>query len=436
MTNYLYGTDTQARLKKMIEDAVAQGKNPGYIADGDGVIYTVKQGRNEYRDINLIKAVKTQDELDALLKTAPFKGQKKPLTASGLAYKDFVNRACGGFGGFAARFPVLEGIADETTGEDLYEELRGSYIGGYNGWCVVGHRGLYKGVTVYDVNSLYPWASMTPGLPWGAPVEYGLGCPNWTPGVYYFLSVGVCDMETRGGCPAWLNPRHNWSILTLTQDDYRLFKEAFRANRLVYNYVGFRTADDLFEDFTPYWYEKKQTSTGAERDIAKMILNGFIGRLARKHDYTGTRCVKTAEGVRWERYTEHKAKAGDYIPLASAILARARGKIVRDLIQNSDSVIYSDTDSLHSLRPLDLPISDKLGDYKIEHKFSEVLYMSRRHYIGIEDGHAVAHIGGLLADNQRDLEARIDAGEITLQGLMSTDREPITYMQNNGVIMI
>lgn len=104
-----------------------------------------------------------------------------------------------------------------------------------------------------------------------------------------------------------------------------------------FSFYVFKLMESPFKHFATYYYEKKKKTKGFAHQRAKDILNLAVGYLQRKNPY-----------------------------LRAAIVGYANERIKSFMDENS---IYCNTDSLVSTkeRP-DLVLSDKMGDFKIEHK--------------------------------------------------------------------
>ena len=66
-----------------------------------------------------------------------------------------------------------------------------------------------------------------------------------------------------------------------------------------------------------------------------------------------------------------------------------------------DRFLYTDTDSLHlsgEQIPDDITISDKIGDFKIEHTFTQCTYKGIKQYMLVEDNKIVQCVSGIPKD--------------------------------------
>lgn len=86
----------------------------------------------------------------------------------------------------------------------------------------------------------------------------------------------------------------------------------------------------------------------------------------------------------------------------AGIVSASRLYIVSYIKKHMDRFLYTDTDSIHLKGqdiPSDIPISDKMGDFKVEHTFTKCKYKGIKNYIIVEDGHIIPTIAGVPKDS-------------------------------------
>lgn len=121
--------------------------------------------------------------------------------------------------------------------------------------------------------------------------------------------------------------------------------------------------DDKLSEF----YELKRTATDeADRSVYKMILNSLWGKLAARQ----TRYNKEHQMFKYRTHT---------ILIASQLISYVRLYMAKIINSNYDKFVYSCVDSIHSTEPLDLPISDKLGEWK-EQEVIKSIYIGPASY--------------------------------------------------------
>ena len=141
-----------------------------------------------------------------------------------------------------------------------------------------------------------------------------------------------------------------------------------------------------------YWYHIKETAKGALRAYAKLMLNavygylGFFNSPKMQYNYV----YDKDEDMVIKEPRDKKAYVGlkyPEIPAAAFITAYGRVKLARDINAiGIDHVVCCDTDSLFII-DLDyetiksrVSISDKLGDFKLEHEFNQIMSIKPKTY--------------------------------------------------------
>lgn len=121
--------------------------------------------------------------------------------------------------------------------------------------------------------------------------------------------------------------------------------------------------------FVPALYERRKVLKAA-RDGAhvgiKLALNSMYG--------------KTAQQVGWNKQTR-KPPRYHQLEWAGFVTSWCRAKIAEAALQDLDAVIAFETDALFTSRPLVLPVSDRLGEWK-ETRFLNLTYIQSGHYYG------------------------------------------------------
>lgn len=299
--------------------------------------------------------------------------------------------------------------------------LRKSYQAGWNYLNQNVSRETYKNqpVNVYDVNSLYPFIAATRPLPWGAPAFFKNGIPEEIKksreGEYYYFIRVKMSFDIKPGHFPFLQKRGDFtyritdymttSDMTIinkkTGEEYKMKAmpefilsqtdwEMVQRHYDIHNYeiidgVVFRTCRCIFKDFVNHYYTIKQQAsesgdTGTKR-VAKMIINGAIGGLAKRPTRINT--IFGEDGA--EHFVKSVNPSACNIHIASAILAYAREYTYEAAYANRESFIYSDTDSIHlygnqPARNIKID-SNKLGAWKLEKQADDAYYMKRKSYI-------------------------------------------------------
>lgn len=253
---------------------------------------------------------------------------------------------------------------------ELDEEQDGFVRKSYKGGFVYVKKGceskVYKNVTTYDVNSLFPSVMYYEQLPYGKGIYFTgkpqqkmlnlfplyvvhVSCifrlkPNHIPTIQIKKSMRFNESE-------YLENSNNESVdLWLTSIDLDLMLShydvwSFRWHDGYY----FRAKAGMFNEYINYWYNIKQNESGAKREFAKLMLNSLYGKFGSKIEKKITRpelserdCIRV--GLTGE--VEHvKPK---YVPVATFITAYARYKTITSAQKCYDWFLYADTDSIHT----------------------------------------------------------------------------------------
>ena len=141
--------------------------------------------------------------------------------------------------------------------------------------------------------------------------------------------------------------------MTMTRVDYELFLQHYDVYDLqVLDGCWFRTEIGLFDEYM-YKYKKiKESSQGAERELAKLYLNNLYGKFS-ANDSSSYKVpyINKKNVLGFELVEEHEKKPG-YIAIGSAITSYARRFVINAAQANfhgveNDGFIYCDTDSIH-----------------------------------------------------------------------------------------
>lgn len=146
--------------------------------------------------------------------------------------------------------------------------------------------------------------------------------------------------------------------MTLSCTDFELIKAHYDLYDFeILDGCYFNTAIGIFDEYINKYRKMKQESTGARRQLAKLMLNNLYGKTAASPDSSfkvaylkedksiGFYCVEAAD------------KQPGYIPVGAAITSYARNFTIRAAQANyhgpdKPGFIYADTDSIHcDLRP-------------------------------------------------------------------------------------
>lgn len=333
---------------------------------------------------------------------------------------------------------------------ELDSFIRKSYRGGYV-YLKPEHknkRGL-RGVT-FDVNSLYPSVMYDRVLPYGYPI-YFTGEPKPSKDYPLYIVHIKCAFE--------LKPKHLPTIqmknslafvpteyltssggdivdLTLTSVDLDLFFDHYDVYHLEWvKGLKFKGRAGFFTEYIDYWSNIKATSTGAIRQLAKLMLNSLYGKFATNPQ--GAKKIpvyNTEDNLVGFKYDDSDVRDPVYTAMGCFITAYAREKTIRSGQSVYDRYIYADTDSLH-LVGVEIPdILDvhptKLGAWKHEGTFTDSKFIRAKTYMETyEDGTEVTCAG--MPDN---VKAKVTydnfASGSTFEGKLMPKRVP------GGVVLV
>ncbi|MBR4003569.1 MAG: hypothetical protein IKI95_05915 [Clostridia bacterium] len=299
---------------------------------------------------------------------------------------------------------------------EIDNDLRKAYKGGFT-YVNDIYRGKEVGEgIVLDVNSLrlYPSVMYEKPLPFGEPYffegkyEYDVIYP-------LYIQQITCSFKLKKNKIPTIQVRHshfkeneyltssNGEIicLTLTNIDLELFFEQYDVEDLNFECGWkFKCLTGLFTSYIDKWIkikiESTQNGNKGMRQLAKLMLNSLYGKFATSQDVQSKIPFLGEDEIVHYKYSEKERKDGIYIPIGCFITAYAREKTIRtsQAIKDYslkkygvDMYLYSDTDSIHTLLPIDeveqfCDIDDvKLGAWKHESTFSRAKFIRQKCYL-------------------------------------------------------
>lgn len=326
---------------------------------------------------------------------------------------------------FEKWFPVLPIELDN----DIRRAYKGGYV--YLNPKYKGVRGLF-GLT-YDINSLYPWAMRNAGLlPYGYPMffegEY-VQDKNYP----LYITHLKCTFKVKENHLPTLQLKNNRRYIEteylttseievaagiyedepvemwLTSVDFELFKDHYNIDNLTFiNGYKFKGAKgcDLFGEYIDYWMSIKETTTGALRQLAKLMLNSLYGRFA-MNPKTRKKIPYLDEEVDVVKFTygDWEYRNPVYTAMGCFITAYARNKTVRSGQEVYHRFIYADTDSLSLIgydEPDNLEIHPThLGAWKNEGEFTDSYFVRAKTYLKTVNGKLKVTCAG-MPDNVKE----------------------------------
>lgn len=333
------------------------------------------------------KLTMTDTQLLTILREYDRRGLCK-ITAGGASMEAF---ASGEWKWYYDKFPQLE--------SDTKKSLHDAYIGGF----IVAKEGAYGKAIDVDCNSMYPSILRNEWLPWGLPEPYEgkyvqdddmpLHCDELTfraelkPNGYPFL----LDNRSVYGLNRLTSTR-GYVTRVLTDIDQKLLYENYEVS--VYRHVRgwkFRQSKGFFRSFVDEWGDLKQKATGEKRQMAKLVMNALVGKMA-SLPKGAVMLPMSKDGVTldWDiaRREESNLKT-DYLPVPVWVNAYARKKLMTVCRANSDRLLYANTDGciLSGWEPVDSCEihPTELGRWKIAAKYEKLTILGMNRYQGWKD---------------------------------------------------
>lgn len=355
-----------------------------------------------------------------------------------------------------------KGIFDKwfpTLPVELDDDIRQAYRGGFTYLqSFYRHKHVFGGITL-DVNSLYPSVMYYCMLPYGYPMYFE---GEYEPDTQYPLYIQHLK------CCFTLKPKHIPTIqkkgsgrfveteyltssvdlmgidepveLYLTTPDMVLFLEHYDVYDMEYiNGYKFKGTTGMFKEYIDFWMHIKETSTGAMRQLAKLMLNSLYGKFATNPHTRKKVPFMDDNGVVKYELDDPELRDPVYTAMGAFITAYAREKTIRSAQQVYDRFIYADTDSLH-LVGTDIPEGievhpTKLGAWKHEGTFVDSKYIRAKTYIETmieskktSDLATYARILNRTFDVWREPETiRFYDMKVTCAGMPDNVKELVTY---------
>lgn len=310
------------------------------------------------------------------------------ITAGAASMQAF---AAGDWKWYDSKFPQLES-------EDK-RSLHDAYIGGF----MLAREGRYEKAIDIDCNSMYPSILRDEWLPFGLPEAYEgryeededmpLHCDELIfraelkPDGYPFL----LDNRSVYGSDRLTSTR-GYVTRVLTDVDQALLMENYDVT--VYRHVRgwkFRRSKGYFSSFVDDWSKLKQRATGEERQMAKLVMNALVGKMA-SLPKGSVMLPSSDDGVtlRWDvaKRGESNLKT-DYLPVPVWVNAYARRKLIDVCRANADRLLYANTDGciLSGWEPAescDIHPTE-LGKWKIASRYERLTILGVNRYQGWRD---------------------------------------------------
>ena len=307
------------------------------------------------------------------------------------------------------------------------KDLRQAYKGGFTYLNPIYESKDVGSGEVLDVNSLYPSVMYKELLPFGEPFFYQ---GEYKEDRIYPLYIQrlTCSFTLKEGKIPTIQIKHRQFIdneyltssngeivaLTLTNVDLKLFLEQYDVEDLTYHSGWkFKAMHGLFTTYIDKWIKVKNDATISGnkglRQVAKIMLNSLYGKFATGLEVRSKVPYLEQDIVKY-KITAPERKDGVYLPMGAFITAYAREKTIRtsQAIKTYslnkygvDMYCYSDTDSVHTLLPIEelkqfCEIDDvELGKWKHESHFTKARFVRQKTYLEEIDGEMKITCAGL-----------------------------------------
>lgn len=278
---------------------------------------------------------------------------------------------------------------------------------GYFGGGTDVYKSYGKKLYYYDVNSLYPYAMLNP-MPYDLINPKLVNLANRTLESFFGFAHAKINCPLNMQRPVLpfhyegktIYPVGNWEGVYFSEELKAVEKLGYKIT-LIKGYEF--TKIDLFTKYVNTFYEIKRCSKGAEKMIAKLLLNNLYGYFGRKQINIQTQNIKNSElePILLTKIVKSTSKINDEystvlsytninknllvklnneldsnienffspiksnVALAAAVTAYAR--IIMIPFKIDPNTLYTDTDSIFTTKPIDLTLlGDQLGQMKDE----------------------------------------------------------------------
>lgn len=362
-------------------------------------------------------------------------------------------------------FPDLYEITlpEEYGAPDAFTYINKAYHGG---WCYLvpekKDRIYHNGCTL-DINSLYPSRMYYERYPIGTPWFFEGYIPAIVdrPNIYYFVRFRCRFKLKEGMLPTvqikddmlyspteWLTTsdvyirKHNYyssyyydleglkqparPTLTMTGPDFEFFMQHYDTwDMEILDGCYFETMSGLFGHYIQKWMKVKEVSTGARRQIAKLLLNNLYGKMAasKRSDFKLPVYDPISESMKYICILADEKTPG-YIPIGAAITSYSRIYTITAAQANyhgpnTPGFIYADTDSMHlDLDPEEVKgveLHDtKLGAWKCETRWDDAVFHRQKTYIEKEGDTYIIRCAGMPEASKKIFEDGLRSGKYQL----------------------
>lgn len=350
--------------------------------------YPVKYHDYHKKDAVLLAKV-LESYQNEILDLCP-KLSKLPLSLGGLALKIYQLKY--------AKHATL------SPGRDMASFEARAYKGGYTQYVgdgVKNESGAYEAVKTYDVNSMYPAIMKDNVYPYfkGKWVQSIIRDENGLilPGIYE-----IDYIQERGKVPILQPENEKKEKIEYSREGHGVYtyielNELEKIGKIlkVYDGLYYEKTDDLFSDYVNDIYNRRLESAEKNRKgaqlIYKLLMNNLYGKFGERDETKELKLISPSELVSRPEVEIIKNSKYGYIvvdekirfvkhrfpAIAAFVTGHARMMITSIINHTNVRVIYSDTDSIKTQKPLPESYIDKnkLGKFKLESE-NDVLHVA------------------------------------------------------------
>ena len=311
---------------------------------------------------------------------------------------------------------------------EIDKDIRQAYKGGFTYLNPI-----YKEVDVgegevLDVNSLYPSVMRNELMPIGHAIPFD-GKYEDDPEYPLYIQIFTCAFEVKKDKIPTIQIKGDYFVeneylkttdselvtLALSNIDLKLFLEQYDVYDMEYKRgYKFKGMHGLFDHYIDKWTERKIKATiegnKGQRALAKLMLNSLYGKFATSKTIQCKIPYLDSDGIIKYNLGEEEEVDGLYLPIGIFITSYARNKTIRtsQAIKSysiekygKDMYCYSDTDSVHTLLPIEelkqfCEIDDvKLGAWKHESHFTKARFIRQKCYLEMIDNEVKITCAGM-----------------------------------------
>ena len=284
---------------------------------------------------------------------------------------------------------------------------------GYNSGLLYAAPGFYDQTMYhYDINSAYAEAFLNAEVPVGLPEIV----PKFIPPDKEHLNLYMMDLNVEynsqtifpylvnsgdvNKMPSQVIDNTGMQSLykVITQTEYLDLKKDYDVIDTCLYTVRFKKKSNLFNNFINRFYELKESTKDDERMVYKSILASLAGKLGQ--GITRQQIPTEVNAFGHIQYRTITIPEDDVIyinPAVSLFIVDHVRKKLRDTIKKVGykNVVLADTDGFISKVPINLPLSKKIGEWKLSTYKNIIVNGKRSYFYTTEDGQFHSSISGL-----------------------------------------